>query len=256
MKVVRSEGFFALWRGITPAIVAGASTSALRCGVQDQANGFLARRMGVKNFDHLNLPTRAAAEAAGGFAAGVVLPLIVTPLELVKCRQQVAHASSGSRSGTWAVVRDVVRIEGLAGLYVGHGFTTLRSTLGNAALFGPYVVAKDGLGAALGPSSPLVLPLSGAIAGLCSWAVNFPIDSIKSRIQVAGSALAVQDTTRTGPGGMVDMRTLRVSEAFVQLWREGGVYRGITPVLLRAVPVHMCYLPVFDFMLSWLRENT
>ena len=34
------------------------------------------------------LHLRAMAEAAGGFATGLVLPLFFTPLELVKCKAE------------------------------------------------------------------------------------------------------------------------------------------------------------------------
>ena len=148
--------------------------------------------------------------------------------------------------GTLQIIYEVLRTEGVQGMYVGHFMTTLRSTIGNVALFGPYVLAKEGLGECLGADSSLVRPLSGIIAGWCSWIAIFPVDAIKTRMQVTvGPA--------HGGAGMADMRALRADQAVLQLWREGALYRGIGPVLARAVPVHMAYLPVYDCVECALR---
>jgi solute carrier family 25 carnitine/acylcarnitine transporter 20/29 len=171
-----------------------------------------------------------------------VLPFFFTPLELIKSRQQM---NAGSKSSV-KIITDVIRKEGVSGLYVGHVMTTIRSTVGNATLFGPYVLAKDGLGWALGPDSSMVRPLSGIIAGWSSWLFCFPVDAIKTRMQVAEGA----------GHGAGDMRRLRPDQALLQLCREGALYRGIGPVLARAVPVHVAYLPVYDVVESMLREYT
>jgi hypothetical protein len=200
--------------------------------------------MGVKDFNSLSTATRACSEAAGGFVAGLVLPIFFTPLELVKSRQQI----SAKPIGTWKVIRDVMRKKGISGMYVGHLMTTVRSTWGNITLFGPYVLAKDGLKECLGCDSAFVRPLSGIIAGWCSWIAIFPIDAVKTRMQVAG------DSGQGLVKGMVDMRSLRADQALLQLCREGALYRGIGPVLARAVPVHVAYLPVYDVVDSMLRD--
>jgi hypothetical protein len=57
-----------------------------------------------------------------------------------------------------------------------------------------------------------------------------------------------------GKHQMADMRGMPPHEALVQLWREGAMYRGLGPVLARGVPVHMAYLPVYDFVASVLGE--
>ena len=241
-----------LLKGISPAIAAGVMTGSIRFGVQSWANRTLAWKMGARDFADLNLGTRVVSESLGGVAAGMVLPILFTPLEMVKCRQQVNVVANTKPLGTLHILRGVLRQEGLRGLYVGHVMTTLRSTFGNAALFGSYVLAKEGLGELLGYESAVVQPLSGIIAGWCSWIVCFPVDSIKTRMQVAEGQMKTT-TTNAVPPQMKNLRGMAVHEALRQLWREGGMYRGMGPVLARAVPVHMAYLPVFDAVSSVLR---
>ena len=271
--MARSEGVLSLWKGLSPSVTAGVMTGSIRFGIQSWANKALARSLGVSDFESLGLTTRALSEAGGGIVAGVFLPILFTPLEMVKCRQQVhVHASTAGagqkRTGTIHIIRDVLRTEGIRGMYVGHAMTTLRSTIGNASLFGSYVVAKDGLEKVYGKESAIVQPLSGIAAGWCSWLSMFPIDSIKTRMQVAeGQIIQHTGTSSTQASGahadvsrikgaLQDMRGMKAHEALLQLWREGGMYRGVGPVLARAVPVHMAYLPVFDLVSTVLDEHT
>ena len=132
------EGILALWRGIGPALFSTGLTGAIRFGVQSAANRRLAESMGVTQFSELGLANRVLFEAVGGMAAGLVLPVFFTPIELVKVRQQTTQAQQ--QLSSYRVLRDAVRHEGVRGLYTGHSFTVWRSVIGNAFLFGPYEV--------------------------------------------------------------------------------------------------------------------
>lgn len=63
-----------------------------------------------------------AAGALGGFATFVVS----APTELVKCQAQV---SSPPRS-SWQVTKDVWRADGVRGMYLGGGVTSVRDAVG------------------------------------------------------------------------------------------------------------------------------
>ena len=79
--------------------------------------------------------------------------------------------------------------------------------------------------------------VSGVLAGWCSWLSFFPLDAAKTRIQAS-----------TDPA----VRAQGVLSALKALAREGALYRGFTPVLARALPVHMAYLPVYDYVMARL----
>ena len=48
------------------------------------------------------------------------------------------------------------------------------------------------------------------------------------------------------------VRAQGVLSALAGLYREGALYRGFAPILARALPVHMAYLPVYDFAMAAL----
>jgi hypothetical protein len=250
-QTVRTEGALALYKGLPPALLTACTTSGLRFGVQHHFNRYIARYFAasrsasaprtdssdtpVLSFVELPAATRVLAEGGGGAACGMVLPLVYTPMELIKCRRQVML---DNRVTTLQIAREVLRTEGLAGLYVGHRLTVVRSTVGNATLFGSFEAWRVLLSHVSGISSHYagVLMLSGVLSGWSTQLVTFPVDAAKSRAQVAA--------TGGQPLGMVG--------GLAELWKEGAMYRGLSATLLRAVPVHIAYLPMFGVVMGAL----
>ncbi|MEQ2194213.1 hypothetical protein XENOCAPTIV_025480 [Xenoophorus captivus] len=121
--------------------------------------------------------------------------MALCPTELVKCRLQAMHemeaagkVAKGQRSTVWSVVKTVLRTNGPLGFYQGLTSTIVREIPGYFCFFGAYEMCrttfahhmdtdKDGIG---------ILPLmfSGGFGGACLWLVVYPIDCVKSRIQV------------------------------------------------------------------------
>lgn len=245
-STMRTDGVSGLYRGLPPALIASVTTSALRMTVQSRFNSWLARRIAgpATTFERLPATSRVLAEAGGGAACGLVLPLIFTPLELVKVRRQVVVGAGGGSVGSLQVLRGVLAERGVRGLYVGHTLTMARSTMGNATLFGSYEGWRCVLARALGSDerARTVQVCAGVLSGWCSQLVCYPIDAAKSRAQARlGSA--------SGGAAVGLLPGLR------ELWREGTMYRGVSTMLLRAVPVHMVYLPLYSQLLQWSRDR-
>ena len=187
-------------------------------------------------FHDLSVGARILAEGGGGAACGLVLPLIFTPMELVKVRRQVMRDDAAT---SWELARAAWREGGVAALYTGHRFTVARSTLGNASLFGAFEAWKALLRSPFWPGGDVgawrASVLAGVLSGWTTQLVTFPLDAAKSRAQVAGAA---------GGGGML--------AALASLVREGAAYRGVSLNLIRAVPVHLAYLPVYGVIMTAL----
>ena len=258
-STIAREGPLALYKGLPPAILTTCVTSGLRFGIQHRFNVWIARHLGgdSRRFESLSVGARVAAEGGGGAACGLVLPLVFTPMELIKCRRQVLADNSVSNL---QIARHVLREHGLRGLYVGHRLTVLRSTLGNAAMFGAFEGFRHvlhspsvgggvgGVGGGVGGGGRRLGGLwrdsvAGVLAGWFANVVCFPFDTAKSRMQVAfGSADA--------RGGPTHQPQMGIVSALSQLWREGSMYRGLSAMLVRAVPVHVVYLPCFGFLMG------
>ena len=252
-ETVRVEGVLAVYKGLQPALFTTCVTSGLRFGVQHTFNDFLVRLLRPstppkllrrrssagaptisphRSFDELSAGVRIAAEGGGGAACGLVLPLVYTPMDLIKIRRQVLRDNSLTN---WQIARSVYSEGGLAALYAGHWLTVARSTLGNAALFGSFEAWKALLRL---PASPLhdrpwsTSITAGVLSGWTTQLITFPIDAAKSRVQAATTA------------------EISLLPALRELWREGAMYRGVEATLLRCVPVHVAYLPVYGLLMD------
>jgi solute carrier family 25 (mitochondrial carnitine/acylcarnitine transporter), member 20/29 len=73
--------------------------------------------------DGVSLSKIWLAGAAGGLASWVVS----SPTELVKCRAQLSRERTVS---SWAVAKEIVRQNGLRGLYFGGFVTSIRDSVG------------------------------------------------------------------------------------------------------------------------------
>ncbi|KAI9279330.1 mitochondrial carrier domain-containing protein [Sporodiniella umbellata] len=136
---------------------------------------------------------------AAGAASGAIASVILTPVELIKCKLQAqigsVHTASSFQQfrGPFHVMQHVVRSHGISGFYRGFLATFLRESGGGAFWFGTYEYVCAQLvkkrQAEVGPSfskkdlSPVELMVGGAIGGMAYNGSLFPVDVIKSQMQ-------------------------------------------------------------------------
>lgn len=181
-----------------------------------------------------------------GAGAGCVVPFVLTPVELVKCRLQVQNASkaAGFRQykGPIDVVVQTLKTEGVwNGLYRGNLSTLLREVPGNFCWYGVYegvcklMIPEGGTKADLGPSAYL---LGGASAGVAYWTAFYPADTVKSYIQ-----------TNPNHGGKGFIETFQSIYA-----KEGvrGLYRGWGVTAARAAPAHAAIFAGYEYTMKLL----
>lgn len=145
--------------------------------------------------------------------------------------------------GPFQLVRDIIRTDGVKELYRGLRPTWSRELPGYFFFFGGYETtkaiacsvldrSKDDLGLA-------VQLLCGAMAGVTFWTGIFPLDAIKSRIQVIGESGSIRDVAR-------------------QVYRQGGLrafYKGLAPCIVRAFPATASLLATFEYVNRFLTRR-
>lgn len=90
------------------------------------------------------------------------------------------------------------------------------------------------------PSIPVTI-FAGGMAGIANWIVGMPADVLKSRLQTAPEGKY--------PGGLKDV--------FRELMRKEGplaLYKGFTPVMLRAFPANAACFVGFEACASLFRR--
>eukprot|EP00898_Chlorokybus_atmophyticus_P008291 jgi/Chlat1/8463/Chrsp80S07861 len=191
-------------------------------------------------------------QALAGLGAGAAVAFVACPTELVKCRLQAQSAlaapvaleaglAGGAATmaaplynGPMDVAKQVFMHEGgMRGLYRGMVPTLLREVPGNAAMFGCYEAAKRTIAGGSDTSglSQGSLLAAGGFAGAMFWASVYPMDVVKSMIQV-------DDVRKPRFNGTLDaLRKVYAAEGVK------GLYRGFGPAMARSVPANAaCFL--------------
>ncbi|KAM4663431.1 mitochondrial ornithine transporter 1-like [Discoglossus pictus] len=229
MRTYHVEGLRGLYHGTTPALVANVAENAVLFACYGFCQNLVAQVLGLQGPSQLSDFHKASA----GSLASVFSSLVLCPTELVKCRVQTQHEmrisgykGMSGKSTPWSEVRAILSSEGAFGLFRGLSSTWLREIPGYFFFFGGYELSTNILGRKLGNTNqpgPLVVTVSGGVGGACFWLAVYPVDSVKSRIQVLSLAPRPE-------GFMLSLFKILRTEGVSSL------YCGLMPTVIRAFP--------------------
>uniref|UniRef100_A0A674CJ77 Mitochondrial ornithine transporter 1-like n=1 Tax=Salmo trutta TaxID=8032 RepID=A0A674CJ77_SALTR len=239
LKTYRHNGFRGLYQGSVPALLANVAENAVLFACYGTCQQLTRRVFGLEKGSHLS----DLQNALSGSLASVFSSLVLCPTELVKCRMQAVHEMSmvgkTSLASTWSVVRDILKTDGPQGLFQGMTSTWLREVPGYFLFFGGYEICRSLF------TKPDAVPLliSGGVGGAAFWLAVYPIDSVKSRIQVLSMSGKQAGFIRTL---LCIMRTEGVP----------ALYCGLTPTVLRAFPSNGALFLAYEWTRRTLINRT
>jgi len=246
-------------RGATAPILGYGALNALLFVTYNRTSSFLNQGQETQP----TLWTTWIAGAIGGLATWVVS----TPTELIKCRAQMASSSPSQASiNSWGITKEVLRTEGIRGLYFGGVVTALRDSIGYGFYFWSYELSsriletqmKEREMASGGQEAAKVL-MCGGLAGVVTWASVFPLDVVKTRVQTQVLRVAAETTPLLGTEGRVDgtapLRRLGAVEIARAAYRNEGVgvfFRGLGVCSARAFIVNAVQWAVYEWIMREL----
>lgn len=238
-ETLRMDGFRGLYAGSVPALTANIAENAVLFTAYGYCQKAVAFTVG-----HSSLKEMTPVEnAISGSLASVFAALVLCPTELVKCKLQAQREMfPGIRSTPFSMCRDIYQAHGLRAFYTGMLATLCREMPGYFFFFGAYEFSrfyftvpgktKDEIGI-------LRTAISGGIGGVALWAAIYPVDVVKSRMQVAGS------------GSFTHMLISIVKDEGIRI-----LYRGLTFTLVRAFWATGCLFVTYEnskrLLKSWL----
>lgn len=226
------EGICSLYRGTTSELLSAALGGSILFGVNNVFKILL--RVGANEEG----VTPGLVLAAVG--TGIVDATLYKPLEVIKLRQQASmHDSSFLQSA-----KEVWASGGLTALYRGMWPAVIREAIGSAAFFAAYELTKTRLchmtGKSVHKAGNDIILASGGVAGFAYVLVAHPFETM---------AVLIQLDDAKSP----QYRNLR--DCFSQVVRERGVlglYRGVTPTLIRAFPAYAAAFLGYEYTLRLL----
>ena len=212
-----------------------------------------------------SLWTTWLAGAVGGLATWVVS----TPTELVKCRAQASATTTTTSSTSLSIGREILRIEGIRGLYFGGVVTALRDSIGYGFYFWSYELSTRRLSSQSSNSTASAeaarVLLCGGIAGVVAWASIFPLDVIKTRVQTqllqgaeSTPLLGNPNLDPATASGSVSAQRIGALEMARRTYRNEGAavfFRGLAVCSVRAFVVNAAQWAVYEWIMKMLEPN-
>lgn len=147
-----------------------------------------------------------------------IVVVVNTPYELVKCKQQLNLQKYLS---TREALKEIYRINGIRSLYRGFCVSLNRDVFSYGIYFYSFYILKDYWESEKSLSN-FKLMFAGGIAGILSWILTYPFDTLKTIIQVNDGN-----------------KTLTQLEAYYHLVNQTNssfksLFKGLCPTILRA----------------------
>ena len=186
IKTFQYEGFFGLYRGLLPPLLAVGPEKQIKFTVNDMLKSIYSRDRGGSEFKWF-------MEIVSGGCAGACQLLVTNPLEITKIRMQLQGEtrrlveSRGFSPPKPMSFSEVAADLGLSGLYKGAAACLLRDIPFGAIYFPAYAVCKEYLvnqQGSSGSASASNILLAGTLAGIPATFLTTPADVVKTRLQV------------------------------------------------------------------------
>ncbi|PWA72612.1 basic amino acids transporter [Artemisia annua] len=181
-NIATKEGPLALFKGMGAPVASVAFQNALVF----QCNATLSRAFDP-NISATQPPSYGSV-ALGGFGAGAIQSLVITPIELIKIQLQLQNQTTPkqTKTGPSSVTRNILKAEGIKGIFRGLTITTIRDAPSYGVYFWTYEYAREKLHPGCrksGDESFATMLVAGGLAGVNSWICCYPVDVVKTRLQ-------------------------------------------------------------------------
>ncbi|KAI0772779.1 mitochondrial carrier [Trametes elegans] len=236
-QTLRKEGFFALYKGMASPLVGIAGVNSLLFAAYG-----VSKRI-ISPFPQLSLKEIAGA----GAIAGAVNAVLASPVEMFKVRMQGQYGSPSDKR-LHTVVSEMWRDWGFRkGIMRGYWVTVAREIPAYAGFYTAFEFSKRKFSEKYGKQIPVwALLASGSTGGIAYWLACYPLDVVKSRVQLRA----------TPPEGTPVQYIARELKLVVAESGVSGLFRGLTPSLLRSIPAAASTFAAFELTREYLKEIT
>lgn len=234
-----------LYSGVTGPLLTVGMIQSINFGIYDSLRRVLHQQ------NHPDAPDSAYLNhdslinvAISSMAAGGVLAIFTSPLQVIKTKQQIME---------WPfqkAIRDtLLQSSARRNCYPGFGPHCVAEVFGRGIYFCTYESLKRRFLESKQESNVSITMyercISAAISGIVCWTMIFPFDAIRNRMYA-------QTLSPCTPKSSWEMTKSMYGE-------QNSVrpfFRGFSVTVIRAGPVAAAVLPIFDATLEWLSRET
>lgn len=249
--IVKYEGVGGLYKGLLSPVLAQFFIGALSFAANSVTMKIL--EPDLKRGEPGQFHNSFIAGCVGGFAQCIVL----VPTDLVKCKMQTDQMTINGAttkrqfSSSYDCMRQILVKEGVRGLFRGFVSTACREVPAFGIYFGSYTHLMNALTPKEATQTPVSAILTaGGVAGALSWGVVYPVDVVKTNIQLSTDSAPVGGGASLGKDknlGTVGQHAHSSSNSNSvigmtrTLYQRHGYtvfFRGFSTAVVRAFPVN------------------
>ncbi|KAJ3767375.1 mitochondrial carrier domain-containing protein [Lentinula raphanica] len=236
-QTVRKEGFFALYKGMASPLLGIAGVNSLLFAAYG-----ISKRI-VSPYPQLSLRETSIA----GAMAGAANAILASPVEMFKVRMQGQYGGAQDKRLS-AVAREMWSQWGFRkGVMRGYWVTVAREIPAYAGFYTAYEFSKRKFASIYGSELPVwALLASGSTGGIAYWISCYPLDVIKSRVQLR----------QTPPMGTPVQYIAHETKTILAESGVKGLFSGLTPSLIRSIPAAAATFAAFEITREYLAEFT
>lgn len=147
--------------------------------------------------DHLRKGEDVAVwrSLVAGSLSGLTARFGTAPMDTIKIRLQIMPLQSGEHFGIFDVIRDIMKKEGIRGLWKGNVPGSILYVIYGGTQFGSYSMFNTIL-SPIGWSAPVHSFIVGALSGATSCVTSYPFDVLRTRF-VADRNIELSSITKT-----------------------------------------------------------
>ncbi|KZT71316.1 hypothetical protein DAEQUDRAFT_666367 [Daedalea quercina L-15889] len=265
LQVYKEEGVIGFYRGLWIPLITISFVRAASFTIYTSTKEYFHERHWLA---YNTVWSVASTGGIGGALSGSLISFGSAPFELVKVRRQLEYSIAASKGvrivkapGTLDAVRDIFQLHGLRGLYLGFRLHFVRDTLGTGLYFFEYDAMRHLMGrlpsGEQGPT-PYWMPIPastvpfmcGSLAGVTSWALIYPLDVVKTKVQQR--ALAGERSRTVWETLYRLIRGPDPASPKPILMGLARLYRGLGVSALRSITTHGLLWTFFDLTASYI----
>lgn len=245
-EILRTEGVRPLYNGLSAGLWRAVISGGGRLSIYNQLK--------LAAGEDLVVSGGVAGRAVLGMAAGGLAALLAVPFDMVRTRQQAHKTGKGPTPGALSeapharpppsmgrIMVEVVRTEGVRGLWAGSVPTFVRQVVFTAVQLACYDRSKEAIMAGstagqlpawcphLGPRDVLTHFLASLVSGAASTLAIAPVEMVKTHMQMAGKGAGAASSSQ-GAGVVAVVRDVWATYGLRGFWRGAG------PLYVRLAP--------------------
>lgn len=236
-KTYKNEGLLGFCHGIWTPVFSTAAIRSFNISVYTKVKPKIYEML-YSQPSQPNLPVSILT----GNIAGTLTAMVSAPFEYCKIYNQVINLEVGAKSNNnfFHISRDIIKHQGVNGLYSGAKYHILRDFIGSAVYYSIYESFKPLIYNQL-DNNKLAIAIAGGLAGISSWSFIFPIDTIKAKYQKDSVANVVRSRKNLPP--------LPIKVTFTM---SKQLYRGLGLSITRSCLTSMVFFSLYEISMAKL----